>query len=117
MDRQRMTIADSSAHYLISGRTHHRTVFRPGDWAERLMGVVILFVGERRPGIHVAATRLAMPVVDAGVKCLIVSGELRSVCPEAFDFVVRFAEDNDLPVEVRFSPGDRAARPGPSPVV
>ncbi|USU14619.1 DUF3579 domain-containing protein [Paraburkholderia fungorum] len=112
-----MTIADSSEHYLISGLTHHRTVFRPGDWAERLMGVIILFVGERRPGIHVAATRLAMPVVDAGVKCLIVSGELWSVCPEAFDFVIRFADDNDLPVEVRFSPGDGAARPGPSPVV
>ncbi|CAE6839318.1 DUF3579 domain-containing protein [Paraburkholderia haematera] len=111
-----MTVADRSEHYLISGLTHHRKIFRPGDWAERLMGVIILFVGERRPGIHIASTRLAMPVVDKGVKCLIVSGELRSVCPEAFDFVVRFAEDNDLPVEVRFSSSDGARWSGPVPV-
>ncbi|WP_100249410.1 DUF3579 domain-containing protein [Paraburkholderia ginsengiterrae] len=110
-----MTAADRNETYLISGLTRHRTVFRPGDWAERLMGVIILFVGERRPGIHIASTRLAMPVVDAGIKCLIVSGELRSVCPEAFDFVARFAEDNDLPVEVRFPPGDGAGQSGPAP--
>ncbi|SOF01771.1 Protein of unknown function [Burkholderia sp. OK233] len=97
-------VADRSEHYLISGLTHHRTVFRPGDWAERLMDVIILFVGERRPGIHIASTRLAMPVVDSGAKCLIVSGELRNVCPEAFDFVARFAHDNDLPIEFRCAP-------------
>ncbi|MFM0732628.1 DUF3579 domain-containing protein [Paraburkholderia sediminicola] len=111
-----MTVADRNEHYLISGFTRHRTVFRPGDWAERLMGVIILFVGERRPGIHNASTRFAMPVVDKGVKCLIVSGELRSVCPEAFDFVARFAADNDLPVEVCFSFGDGAGRSGSAPV-
>ncbi|MFL9959344.1 DUF3579 domain-containing protein [Paraburkholderia nemoris] len=111
-----MTAADRGEHYLISGLTHHRTVFRPADWAERLMGVIILFVGERRPGIHIASTRLAMPVVDTGVKCLIVSGELQSVCPEAFAFVARFAEDNDLPVEVRFSSGGGAARSVRAPV-
>ena len=68
------------------------------------MGVITLFVGERRPGIHIASTRLAMPIVDASVKCLIVSAELRSVCPEAFDFVARFAKDNDLPMEIRCVP-------------
>jgi hypothetical protein len=96
-----MTTADSSEHYLIRGLTHQRKVFRPGDWAERLMGVITLFVGERRPGIHIASTPLAMSVVDAGVKCLIVSSELQRVCPEAFDFVARFAKDNDLQMEIR----------------
>ena len=100
-----MTTTDSSEHYLIRGITRHRNVFRPGDWAERLMGVIVLFVGERRPGIHIASTRLAMSVVDAGVNCLIVSGELRRVCPAAFDFVARFAQDNDLPMEIRCVPG------------
>ena len=95
-----MTKADNSEHYLIRGTTYDRNVFRPGDWAERLMGVITLFVGERRPGIHIASTRLAVPVVDAGIKCLLVSGELRRICPEAFDFVSRFAKDNDLPMEI-----------------
>jgi hypothetical protein len=111
-----MTTADCSEHYLIKGLTHHRKVFRPGDWAERLMGVIVLFVGERRPGIHIASTRLAMPLVDAGVKCLIVSSELRRVCPEAFDFVVRFAEDNDLPVDSRLTSSDGSRRSSPAPV-
>jgi hypothetical protein len=99
-----MTKSDCSEHYLIRGLTHNRKVFRPGDWAERLMGVIILFVGEHRPGMHIASTRLAMPVVDDGVKCLIVSSELQRVCPEAFDFVERFAKDNDLPMEIRCVP-------------
>lgn len=87
--------------YLIKGVTRAGKTFRPGDWAERLTGVIALFVGERRPGAHVVFTRLAMPVVEAGVKCLVVAGELGLVCPEAFDFVVRFAEDNELLIEPR----------------
>ena len=106
-----MTTRDSTEYFLINGLTRHRKIFRPGDWAERLMGVIILYVGEHRLGIHIASTRLAIPVVDAGLKCLIVSGELRRVCPEAFDFIVRFAEDNDLPVDVRFATVDGAAGP------
>ncbi|CAH2892806.1 MAG: PhnO-related protein [uncultured Paraburkholderia sp.] len=87
--------------YVIKGITHAQKTFRPGDWPERLTGVITLFVGERRPGIHIACTRLAMPVVDTGTKCLFVSEELRAVCADAFDFVMRFARDNDLPVEIR----------------
>lgn len=111
-----MTPADCSEHYLIKGLTDHRKIFRPSDWAERLMDVIVLFVGDRRPGLHAASTRLAMPVVDAGVKCLIVSGELRRACPEAFDFIIRFAEDNDLPVDVRLTSSDGARRSSPAPV-
>lgn len=87
--------------YLIKGITHHGKIFRPGDWGERLTGVITLFVGERRPGIHIAYTRLAMPIIDGGLKCVFVSDELRSVCPGAFEFVMRFADDNDLLVEAR----------------
>ena len=84
-----MTTPDSTGHYLIKGFTHDRKVFRPGDWAERLMGVITPFVGEHRPGIHIAATRLAMPVVDAGVKCLIVSAELQDVANMVSTFARR----------------------------
>ncbi|RDJ97571.1 DUF3579 domain-containing protein [Paraburkholderia lacunae] len=109
-----MTKADSSDQYLIRGITRQQNVFRPGDWAERLLGVITLFVGERRPGAHIASTRLAMPVVDAGIKCLVVSDELRRVCPEAFDFVARFAEDNDLPMDIRRMPAAGRLEPGQS---
>jgi hypothetical protein len=105
MDRLPLTtqepIEGAIQGYLIKGITHSQKTFRPGDWPERLAGVITLFVGEKRPGIHIACTRLAMPVIDAGIKCFFVSDELRAVCADAFDFVMRFAIDNDLPVDVR----------------
>jgi hypothetical protein len=85
----------------IIGTTRSGKPFRPGDWAERLAGVIALFVKERRPGGSVASTWLAVPFVYGGVKCLGVSAELADICPEAFEFVMRFAADNDLAVEAR----------------
>ncbi|MFB9127373.1 DUF3579 domain-containing protein [Paraburkholderia dipogonis] len=90
---------DGIHHYVIRGVTSQHKLFRPGDWAERLTGVITLFVGERAPGIHITCTRFAMPVVEHDVKCLRVAHELQRVCPDAFDFVMRFARDNDLAVE------------------
>ncbi|TDY16666.1 uncharacterized protein DUF3579 [Paraburkholderia sp. BL6665CI2N2] len=92
--------SDGIEHYLIRGVTSQHTLFRPGDWAERLRGVITLFVGERCPGNHIASTPLAMPVVEQDVKCLRVARELGRICPDAFDFVMRFASDNDLTVDV-----------------
>jgi len=89
----------SAKRYLIGGVTHQGKLFRPGDWAERLVGVVTLFVGERRPGIHIASTKLAMPIVNNGIKCMIVAAEMRQICPDAFHFVMNFAISNDLTVD------------------
>ena len=83
----------------IAGVTRDGKPFRPGDWAERLAGVITLFVKEKRPASSVAATWLAVPFVKGGVRCLSVSPQLAKVCPEAFDFVMRFACDNELVVE------------------
>jgi len=98
-----MTYDDLPSHrhrtHLILGITPGGKTFRPGDWAERLAGVITLFVKEKRPGRNLASTWLAVPFVDDGVKCLTVSDELAEICPEAFEFVMRFAADNGLPVE------------------
>lgn len=99
-----MTAHFGTQHFLIRGITLSGKTFRPGDWAERLTGVITLFVGERRPGIHIVCTRLAMPIVQADVKCLLVSSDLQLICPAAFEFVARFAEDNDLPMDFRRTP-------------
>ena len=87
-----------STGFRIIGTTHGGKPFRPGDWAERLAGVITLFVKERKPGCSVASAWLAVPFVDGGHRCLRVSAALAETCPEAFDFVMRFARDNDLPV-------------------
>jgi hypothetical protein len=88
-----------SAGRWIIGVTRDGKPFRPGDWAERLAGVIALFVKERRPGRCVASTWLAVPFVDGSVKCLSISAELAEVCPEAFEFVMQFAKDNELSVQ------------------
>lgn len=93
-------VGDARAITRIVGTTLAGKPFRPGDWAERLAGVITLFVKERRPGCSVAATWLAVPFVDGNVRCLNVSGELAEICPEAFEFVMRFAKDNELQVQV-----------------
>ncbi|EEA04141.1 conserved hypothetical protein [Burkholderia sp. H160] len=104
MDRFNLETQGQISGYLIEGLTHRQRVFRPGDWAERLKGVITLFVGERRPGLHIVSTRLAMPIVSAGHKCLFVSDELRLICPNAFEFVMNFAADNELPVSAQTAP-------------
>lgn len=83
----------------IAGITREGKPFRPGDWAERLAGVITLFVREKRPASSVASTWLAVPFVKDGVRCLSVSPQLAAVCPEALEFVMRFARDNELVVE------------------
>lgn len=89
----------ANAGHRIAGVTRDGKPFRPGDWADRLAGVITLFVKEKRPNSGVAATWLAVPFVKGGVRCLSVSSQLAQVCPEAFDFLMRFARDNDLVVE------------------
>lgn len=104
MDRIELTERGRVDGRLIRGVTRAHKTFRPNDWPERLAGVIALFVGERRPGYPCALSRLAMPVVDGGVKCLSVSDELCDVCADAFDFAMQFAADNDLAVERRSAP-------------
>ncbi|MBB5447424.1 MULTISPECIES: DUF3579 domain-containing protein [unclassified Paraburkholderia] len=101
---------DGIEHYLIRGVTSQCKLFRPGDWAERLTGVVALFVGERCPGNPIASTPLAMPVVEQDIKCLRISNELRHICPDGFDFVMRFASDNDLKVDICRALNDNPGR-------
>jgi hypothetical protein len=85
----------------IQGVTRQGRTFRPSDWAERLAGAMSCF----RPGGGVGGISAAIgyspycfPRVIDGVKCVIVSEELRSLEPMAWDFVLNFARDNDLMV-------------------
>ena len=104
MDRIHLATHGQIPGYLIKGLTRHPQVFRPADWGERLTGVITLFVGVRRPGLHIASTELAMPVVAAGLKCLFVSEEPREICPDASSFVMGFAADNALLISGQTAP-------------
>ena len=84
---------------VIQGLTRDGRAFRPGDWAERLAGAMSSF----RPGGAVGGrsgpvgySPYCVPQVVQGVRSVIVSEELASIEPMAWEFVMNFARDNDL---------------------
>src|SRR6186713_123064 len=86
-------VAQSEAvEFLILGITLDGKPFRPGDWAERLCGVMSAFGGDHRtqysPFIH--------PVTVNGVRCVVVDVRLEEVEPMAYRFLLSFAKDNEL---------------------
>ena len=83
---------------LVLGRTHEGRAFRPSDWAERLAGVMSRFrpAGAGHAEDHLCYSPLCMPTLVDGVRAVVVSRELADVEPMAYQFVLRFARDNNL---------------------
>jgi len=77
---------------VILGVTQSGDVFRPSDWAERLCGVVSHFSGDQR----LCYSPYATPIVANGVKCVVIDARLMTSRPDAFEFLLGFARDNDL---------------------
>jgi hypothetical protein len=102
--------------FCVHGITTGGRAFRPSDWAERLAGVLSCY----RPGgmatgrdAFIGYSPYVRPMVIAGVKCVLVDERLRDIERMAFDFVMNFAADNDLPVyEARVLP-DGSSVPDP----
>jgi hypothetical protein len=87
--------------FTIHGVTRQGRTFRPSDWAERLAGAMSSFrPGGNAGGIgaFIGYSPYCVPQTVAGVRCVRVSEALRDIEPMAWDFVMNFARDNDLPV-------------------
>ncbi len=87
--------------FFIHGVTVHGKTFRPSDWAERLCGVMSPY----RPGgiatgrdAFIGYSPYVRPETIGGVKCVVVDERLKDVELMAFNFVMNFARDNELPV-------------------
>ena len=91
-----------SPEFVIRGVTLKGAPFRPGDWAERLCGVMSIFDADQR----MAYSPFVQPITSAGVKCVVVDLRLREIEPMAYTFLLNFAKDNEL--EVR--PGRKRER-------
>ena len=101
--------------FFVHGVTSDGRTFRPSDWAERLAGVLSCY----RPGglatgrdAFIGYSPYVRPMVIGGVKCVLVDERLRDIERMAFDFVMNFARDNDLPVYEGCALPDRPAGPG-----
>ena len=95
-----------SAHideFVIKGVTLDGKPFRPGDWAERLCGVMSVFGADGR----MRYSPYVQPITSAGVKCVVVDIRLKEIEPMAYGFLLNFAKDNELQVR----PGRGEKRP------
>ena len=98
--------------FIIEGQTADGQPFRPSDWAERLAGAMSCFRPEGvRGGIgsFIGYSPLCVPRTINGVRCVIVSEQLKAVEPMAWEFVMNFARDNQLPLV------ESGAGTGPAP--
>lgn len=100
IDDDSSACATAATRYLIVGVTRQGRTFRPSDWAERLVGVVALFVDERGTRTTSGPRHFVGPIVHNGVKSLSIDATLRDACPDAFAFLLGFADDNDLTLAV-----------------
>jgi hypothetical protein len=99
---------DAASEILIIGITESGSTFRPSDWAERLCGVMSLFGEDQR----ISYSPFVRPTLSAGVRCVIVDARLEQLQPEAFEFLLGFARDNELRVK---SGKEREPAPGEGP--
>ena len=66
--------------------------FRPGDWAERMSGVLSTFRNRR----IIYSPNLRPAVNKSGNKCMIVDDQLKKTNPILYNEIIEFAEKNNL---------------------
>ena len=100
--------------FVILGLTREGRTFRPSDWAERLAGVMSSFrPGGSKAGLgaHIGYSPYCVPQVIDGVRSVLVNEALRDLEPMAWDFVMNFAQDNNLQMREVTEPPVPPARP------
>ena len=100
---------DGASEVLIFGVTASGDTFRPSDWPDRLCGVLSIFGEDQR----ISYSPYVKPMVSNGRRCVRVDTRLKTLNPEAFEFLMGFASDNDLCVGTEGSePPPGAQAPG-----
>jgi uncharacterized protein DUF3579 len=94
---------------VIVGITRTGRIFRPSDWAERLCGCMALFGEDQR----INYSPYLKPVISTGIKCVVIDRWLEESNPEAFNFLMTFARDNELQVREGRHEVRRAIQPQP----
>jgi len=80
---------------IIEGVNHDGQKFRPSDWVERLASILSEFGENQRLKYH----HSVMPCTIQGVKSLVVHKQMQEDVPEAFEFIMAFAKDNNLRIQ------------------
>ena len=86
------TQAAQHTEIVIQGVTTSGRAFRPSDWSERLCGMMSVFSEDR----HLSYSPFLKPVISGGMSCVVVDRKLETLDPAAFQFLMDFAQDNEL---------------------
>ncbi len=84
-----------SEKIIIEGIKEDGNKFRPSDWCERLATTLASFGDDQR----LRYCKSAHPCIINGINCLIVDRNLASKSPESYEFLMAFAEENQLKVQ------------------
>ena len=91
--------------YIIYGRTQTGQVFRPSDWAERLCSVMSKFqptpIKDTSRQNIVAYSEYLIPTVIDDVRSVLLDSRIGDIEPLALDFILNFASDNQLVIELQ----------------
>jgi len=87
---------DNDDRWVIEGVSNDGKRFRPSDWVERISASLASFSRDQR--LHYSND--VQPCVISGQKCLLVSKGLEKTNPEAYAYIMHFAKENDLRVQV-----------------
>ena len=89
---------------VIHGTREDGSRLRPGDWIERLSSTLASFTADRR----LRYSTSVKPCIIDGQKCLVVARCLAEADPQAYQFIMSFAESNRLRVQIDRRQGERA---------
>ena len=95
---------NSDEKWVIRGVTEDGKKLRPSDWIERISSTLASFGTDQR----LKYSNSVAPCVIDGEKCLVVARNLHDINPKAYDFVMWFAESNQLSIREDRREGDRA---------
>lgn len=85
---------ENSGHFIL-GITQKGNKFRPSDWVERIASVFGSFDTSQR----LRYNTLVRPAIFEGLRCLFVAGSLAMLDPAGYDFVMEFANSNQLQIK------------------
>lgn len=97
-----MTVSDEKV--VIQGVTEEGKKLRPSDWIERISSTLASFGRDQRLQYSTAVA----PCMINGEKCLVVARNLQELNPDAYEFIMGFAKNNQLRIQEDRRYDDRA---------
>jgi hypothetical protein len=94
----------SESNLVITGIQENGETFRPSDWVERLSSTLASFLIDHRLRYSPAV----QPCILDGECCVIVARWLEAADPAAYDYVMGFARENQLRIQLDRRSGERA---------